>query len=243
MKPATVFHLELASSLSGPRLILMRLGLAFLVGAPFIFVDMPPRVKVAGLVTLIIFTTFFGAAVGVTRARAEGRLVRLDLLPTPRWMALADIILANAVIDILQTAPLIALFILINSTEAPTAVIPLASYYCATVILLNIAGVWIGWLMKSNPEVHLIGGLSVGAVAFVSGLFPVPERVSWVVDFFLPWNPVSRLARLLEQTALGGGGGGAENWIGAAILMVVVCLLFQRFFFGGTGFRSRKAPL
>ena len=175
MKPVTVFHLELASALSGFRPIIMRLGLAFLIGAPFVFVSMPVRVQVGGLVTLVIFTTFFGAAVGMTRARAEGRLARLALLPIPRWKVLADIVLSNAVIDMLQTTPLLVFFILINGSDVKSAILlPLAGFYCATIFLLNMTGVLVGWIMKSNPEVHLIGGLSVGIVAFVSGLFSRP---------------------------------------------------------------------
>jgi len=214
---------------------MMRLGLAFLVGAPFVFVRMPPRIQVAGLVTLVIFTTFFGAAVGMTRARAEGRLARLSLLPIPRWKALADIVLSNAVIDMLQTAPLLSLFILINGSDVkPAILIPLTGFYCATIFLLNMIGVLVGWVMKSNPEVHLIGGISVGIVVFISGLFPTPERIARPIAFIAPWNPVSELARLLEQAVEGVQSAGAmESWFGAMILIAAAGLLVGRFFSGG----------
>ena len=73
------------------------------------------------------------------------------------------------------------------------------SLFCMTIVFLNILGILLGFAMKSNPEVHLIGALSSGLIALLSGLVPVPERLAWLVTIFSQWNPLTRLLNYLLE--------------------------------------------
>jgi hypothetical protein len=89
----------------------------------------------------------------------------------------------------------------------------------ATVLVMNLVGAAVAGLLRGNPEVHLAGALVVGAVAFLSGVFPVPERLAWLVEAIAPANPVAGLARTIRGMAEGSASGaGAWSTVGAIVL-------------------------
>ena len=204
MNPINVFRLELSSAFSSFRTMALRLGVAFLLGVPFVFIAMPVRIKVVGLVMLTLFTSFFGTAVGLVRARSEGRLTRLRVLPIPAWRMVSDQLFAYSLVDFAQTGPLMLLLVLMSGHPvSPGLGLRLVGLYCTTVLLLNVGGLILGWLMKNNPEVHLFGGLVVMGVGLLSGLVPVPSRIGPFVDVTADFSPVGRLADALERTVTG----------------------------------------
>jgi len=204
MKPINVFRLELCSAFSGFRTVVLRLGAAFLIGAPFVFVAMPVRIKVVGLVMLTLFTSFFGTAVSLVRARSEGRLTRLRVLPIPGWRVLSDQLFVYSLVDFVQTGPLILLLVALSGYQvSPGLGLRLAGLYCITVLLLNVAGLTLARLMKNNPEVHLLGGLIVMGVGLLSGLAPVPSRIEPLVEVTAVFSPIGRLADALERAVTG----------------------------------------
>jgi len=204
MKPINVFRLELCSAFSSVRTMCLRLGVAFLVGAPFVFVAMPVRIKVVGLIMLAMFTSFFGTAVSVVRARSEGRLTRLSVLPIPGRRVVGDQLLAWSLVDFAQTGPLLLLLVAVSGRPVSLGLgMRLAGLYCVTVLLLNVAGLALGRLMKNNPEVHLFGGLIVMGVGLLSGLVPVPSRIEPIVRVTALFSPVGRLANALEKAVTG----------------------------------------
>ena len=71
---------------------------------------MPLKVRVAGLVMLALFHSFFGAAVGLVRDRTEGRWRRLKTLPLSRSSIVLDRTLAGSLVDLAQSGPLLILF-------------------------------------------------------------------------------------------------------------------------------------
>ncbi|MBI4772714.1 MAG: ABC transporter permease [Deltaproteobacteria bacterium] len=204
MKPINVFRLELCSAFSSVRTLVFRLGVAFLLGAPFVFIAMPVRIRVVGLVMLTLFTSFFGTAVSLVRARSEGRLTRLRVLPIPGWRMASDQLFAWSLVDFAQTGPLMFLLVAVSGHPiSPGLGLRLAGLYCITVLLLNVAGFTLGWVMKNNPEVHLCGGLIVMGVGLLSGLVPVPSRIEPLVEVTAIFSPVGRLADALERAVTG----------------------------------------
>ena len=243
MKPANVYQLVLAEKLASVRGAAMRLGFAFLLGLPFVLAAMPIRIKAAGLVMLIVFTSFFGAAVGLVRWRTEGRITRLRVLPIPAWKIFADYLLANSSVDLLQTGPVLVLLIVLNGNVTDSGLLAAAAgLFFATVLILNLLGILLGWAMKSNPEVHLFGGVAVGLIAFFSGLFPVPDSISRLVTAVASWNPVSTLARTLEKIMTGGYGmSGLATVAGACFAVALLLIIILRVYDWNGLFASRQA--
>jgi hypothetical protein len=243
MKPANVFQLVLAEKFASARGAAMRLGLAFLLGLPFVLAAMPARVKAAGLVMLIVFTSFFGAAVGLVRWRTEGRITRLRVLPTPVWKTSGDYLLANSAVDLMQTGPVLVLLVVLNGNTTDIGLYAAgAGLFSATVLILNLLGILLGWAMKSNPEVHLFGAVAVGLIAFFSGLFPVPHAISRLVTAVAAWNPVGVLARALEKIMTGGYGMSSMATVGGACFVVVLLLVIILRVYNWNGlFASRQA--
>ena len=82
--PGNVFCLQLADAFGDRRRIALRISVTALLATPFIFVNMPIRAQAAGIVMVIMFTSFFGASVSYARLRTDLRLERLTLLPMSR---------------------------------------------------------------------------------------------------------------------------------------------------------------
>ncbi len=198
MKPANVFQLELTTVFANKRGLILKFGFTFLIGFPFVMAAMPSHVRISGLMILVLFTSFFGAAVSLVRRRADGHLDHLKLLPVPVWSIFGDFLLSGAVIDVVQIGILLALFVIINVIGASCgALISIAGLFFVSVFLLNLLGMILGHVMKSNPEVHLIGALAVAFIALISGIIPAPSRFHGFVQTILPWNPVALLAKNL----------------------------------------------
>ena len=210
MRPANLFQVELASALATPRKVGLRLGLSFLLGAPFFLVGMPVKVRVVGLIFLSLFHSFFGAAVGRVRDRTQGRALKLALLPLSGRLILLDRLLAGVLVDLLQTGPLIVLLVVLHGRPGLGPALPsLAGLFCGTLLLLNLLGQGLGRLAKTNAEVHLGGALGVGMVAFFSGLVPVPETMAPALGPIRELSPVHWLARTLEGLLQGSEPSGA----------------------------------
>ncbi len=203
MIPANLFQLEVLSVVANRRALVMRLLLPVVMSMPFVLTAMPVRVKTAGLVMLLLFLTFFGAAVTMVRRESEGHRTKLSLLPIPGWLVQVDFVLSGAVIDILQIGGVIVLFLLLNA-KAPVSgslIFVLAGMFVVSVIVLNFLGMLLAGAVKNNVEVHLIGALTVGVIALVSGLFPVPAGIAQVIAAGSGWNPIAQLAAILTSLA------------------------------------------
>ena len=113
------------------------------------------------------------------------------------------------------------LFIIVNGYGVTFGIlITIAGLFCSTVVLLNIFGIILGFAMKSNPEVHLIGALSTGFIALISDLFPLPERLDRLVTTINRWNPLTLLFNYLL-----GLGQITANVEGNSILLPVIIII------------------
>lgn len=214
MKPANVFQLEMTAGLASVRSLFMKVGFALLLGLPFVFITMPLEVRIRGLTILVIFPSFFGAAVTLVRRRSEGHLRRLRLLPIPRWILLGDILLYGAVMDCLQMGPVLILLAIA------------CAIFFGTVLLLNLLGMLLGFVMKSNPEVHLAAALAAGTIAFASGLLPAPPRVQWLIERRGSWNPVFHLSCALGRLEQGGEARGGILVVASCAFAGIILILF-----------------
>ncbi|MFC1607302.1 hypothetical protein ACFL47_04960 [Candidatus Latescibacterota bacterium] len=194
MKPSNVFQLELSSAFYSRRSLIMKILFTFLLSFPFVVIAMPLRVRIAGLMMLLIFSSFFGAAVTIVRRRSDGLLGRLRQLPVPAWKIMGDFTLSGAVVDIIQMGSVLTLFLVVSGQGLYVGSLMItAGLFCATVVLLNILGIILGFMVKSNSEVHLAGAFLVGIIALISDLLPVPSRLEWIITSICRWNPLTLL--------------------------------------------------
>jgi hypothetical protein len=203
MMPGNLFRLQILATLGDRRHLILRIGISFLLAMPFIFVAMPARAKAAGIVMVILFTSFFGAAVGHARLRADMRLARLMLLPTSRAIVWLDLVLASTLSRLVPAVIVLSGFVLINGQSmVPASIINLFGLLCSSLILLTLLGMGTGSLARSNGEVHLFGALVCAMIAFISGVTPLPKRLLWL-EALTAINPIGRLLSFL--TNMGNG--------------------------------------
>jgi len=224
MMPGNLFRLQMLTASGDRRHLILRIGISFLLAMPFIFVEMPARAKAAGIVMVILFTSFFGAAVGHARLRADMRLTRLMLLPTSRGIIWLDLVLASTLSRLVPAVIVLSGFVLINGQNIiPASIINLFGLLCSSLILLTLLGVGTGRLARSNGEVHLFGALVCAMIAFVSGVTPLPERLLWL-KAAAAFNPIGRLLTFL--TNMGNGATYLSNFELAFALLVSAAVIF-----------------
>lgn len=229
MKTANLVHLELKNALGRPKAALMRLGLAFLIGSPLALARMPLEIRAAGLTMVVVFISFFGAAVASARASTSGQRDLLAGLPLPGWLTALDKILAGAFIDLLQIAPLLILaWALAGPGFEPRSVLNALGAAILIPALLNALGLGLGRVLKSNAEVHLAGALCVGLLAFTAGLFPVPESLAGLVGITAHINPLAWLKTGLTLSLGQAGAWVGWDWAVLVPALVLVCLFCLR---------------
>jgi hypothetical protein len=233
MMPGNVFRFQLAAAFADRRRIILRIGVSALLAMPFVFVGMPARAQAAGIVMVILFTGFFGAAVGHARLRSDSRLARLTLLPILRAMLWLDLVLASALTRLAPVLVVIAAFVLVNGRGVtPAALIALLGMLCASLVLVTLLGMGTGRLARSNGEVHLFGAMACGMLAFVSGVTPIPERLTWLAAT-AAFNPIARLlAALTRVAAEPASQSGAEFLFASLFLATLAAVTAFRWFAG-----------
>jgi hypothetical protein len=185
------------------RQMILRIGVSCLLALPFILVGMPPQAQAGGIVMVILFTGFFGAAVSHAHLRADGRLARLHLLPISRWTLWLDLVLSSLLMRLGPSAVVLAGFTAVNGRNVTwSGLVNLAGLLCAALLLLALLGIGTGRLARSNAEVHLFGALATGILALLSGVAPLPERLLRL-EAVTGWSPIARLHGALIELATG----------------------------------------
>jgi ABC-type multidrug transport system permease subunit len=236
MMPGNLFRLQLADAFANRRRFALRVGISVLLALPFIFIAMPARAQAAGIVMVILFTSFFGTAVAHVHLRDDRRLERLTLLPTPRWALWLDLVLASVLSRFVPTAVVVAGFALVNGQSLTIgALIALAGWLCTTLLLLTLLGIAIAGRVRSNAEVHLFGALTVGILAPLSGLTPLPDRLE-PLTATAAFNPISRfLAALVRTTTTHATVPAVEITFASFVILIVVVLAIFRWIAGAPG--------
>ena len=203
--PSNTFLMECVDIFGNPRKMVLKLVFTLLLGLPFILANMPGAVRISGIGFLVLFSSFFGASVGMVRKKTAGLTIRLTLLPIPGIVWLSDFALAGAVMDFLQTGTILALYLLIHGQGVtPGAVLLTATLFAMTVLILNVLGIMLGQWLSSNAEVHLTGAFMTLILAFASGLVPMPERLRTIQGTAAQFNPLNILLKVLKGCAEGG---------------------------------------
>jgi len=222
--PSTLLRLQLAAACANPRRWALRLGIVCLLAMPFVLVDMPPRAQAAGVVMVILFTTFFGTAVGHMRLRSDGRLERLKLLPIPRAILWLDIMLASLLDRLIPAAIVPLAFVIVNGRAVtPAAMVQLAGLLCGSLLLLTVLAVGTARLARDNGEVHLFGALACGVLALLAGVVPLPERLLWLKTA-ASWNPLGQLSAALTHLADGAADITPRQLIGALAILGMIAI-------------------
>lgn len=199
MMPGNLFCLQVAAAFEGRRRLILRVGISALLALPFILVAMPRSVQAGGLVMVILFTSFFGAATSHAQLRHDMRLGRLALLPTSRTVLWLDLVLASMVARILPASIILACFVLINGQGvSPSGAISLISWLCGSLGLLVILGMGTAKLARNNAEVHLFGMLVCAVLAFFSNVTPLPAKLRWLESTTF-MNPIAQLLRAIKR--------------------------------------------
>ncbi|HCM26732.1 MAG TPA: hypothetical protein DIC34_09345 [Treponema sp.] len=225
--PSNVFQLEMTDSLGNKRALALKLGLTLLMSLPFVLFALPPEAKVAGLIALLTFTSFFGATVGIARRRSDGRLGRLRNLPIGGFSIGTDLVLSSSAMDMLQMGMVLALYAWANGLPpSPALLLEIAAPLVQAVTLFNAAGLLVGLLLRDNKEAHLAGALCVGLLLVLSGQIPAPATAQAIMAPAIRLNPAFRLA----QALLGAGKGlsPAPGLLGPMSLVVMAAALIQR---------------
>jgi hypothetical protein len=241
MMPGNLFRLELASAFAGRRRTALRIGLTILLGLPFVLVDMPLRAQAAGIMMVILFTSFFGAAVAHVKLLIDQRFARLIVLPMPKPLLWLDLVLASSLARLVPTTTILMLYLLVNARSVSVNILTgLFGLLCASVVLLTLLGIVIGRLAGNNQQVHLFGALAVVVLACLCGITPIPQRLAGVVGA-LAWNPVARLNVILTQVANGTAPARSTELIFATFVLVgFIVATIQRWVAGGTRENSQE---
>jgi len=234
MMPGNLFRMELASAFAERRRTVLRIGLTLLLGLPFVLVDMPVRAKTAGIMMVILFTSFFGAAVGHAKLLADQRFARLTLLPIPRVLLWLDLVLASALSRLLPTGTVLAFYLFINARSVSAGSLAgLFGLLCASVVFLTLLGIATGKLARNNQEVHLLGALAVVILACFCGITPLPPRLAGIAAA-MSWNPVTNLNIVLTQAAnISTSTHAAEPIFAIIVLIGFVAIAVIRWIAGG----------
>ena len=195
MKPTNLYQIELASVFANGRSLAIKLGYAYLLGLPFALIEMSANARVIGVIVLILFTSFFGAATTIVSRRSDGLLDRLQMLPLRKRGIYLDFLLSGAIVDILQVGVVFLLLLAVNgSSVSLNLVLGIAGMFVLSALLLNILGMLLGTIAKGSQEVYLIGSLGIGVIGFFSGLYPVSGKIESVVDTISRFSPLRYLA-------------------------------------------------
>ena len=230
MNPANIFQLEVYSTLYHQRSLIMKLSFTLLLMSPFLIFNIPLKAKVYGLVFVLLFTSFFGAAVTFVRRRSEGHINYLKLLNYSKYEVVRDYILSSALVDIFQLLIPFTLFVLINMTKITLyAMLQLYVIYIVSILFFNILGLLLGFVMKSNAEVHLSGIFFMGILVSFSDLVPVSHKLCTFIRVFAKFNPVTYLFKAFNVLVAQGSVIPVGFIISFFCLLIFIVLFLLRF--------------
>ena len=227
MKPANLYQIELAAVFANGRSLAIKLGYAYLLGLPFALLKMSVNARVIGVIVLILFTSFFGAATTIVSRRSDGLLEKLRMLPIRKRGLYIDFILSGAAVGVV----FLLLLVVNGSSISLNLVLGIAGTFVLSALLLNILGMLLGTIAKGSQEVYLIGSLGVGVIGFFSGLYPVSGRIEPVIDAISRFSPLRYLADTMRWSMADSAVtvGTVTGWqaLLSAILIAIVVIGFS----------------
>jgi hypothetical protein len=168
MLPDTFWKKEIAEDLQNRRALVMKFALPLVLLSPLMLAGVPVSVRAAGLAGAVIFIGVFGSSVGLIKIRENRMLERLAMLPAPPQRFIGEYIFANALLDGMQLAVPVGLFLAVSRSLAGSALVILVCF-AAAVVAANALGLLVAIAAGSSGEGHLYAIVTVMAVFLVSG--------------------------------------------------------------------------
>ncbi|MGH7641049.1 MAG: ABC transporter permease, partial [Candidatus Dormibacteria bacterium] len=184
-----LWQVELLSTLARRRALLIKLVFPLVLVIPLVAAGAPAFFAAMLLTVLIAMVGTVGTGVTITRARGDGWLDRLAVLPLPAWRIGLELFLAGWLMDGLQATLVIVVIALADrpdpATLATTWLLSLSALAFSGAIGLAIAA-----LTDHPGEAMLYLAVVLAPLLFLSGLFtgvPATGVRFWIAQI-LPYT-------------------------------------------------------
>lgn len=199
--------------------------------APVAASGIPPQYAAATVGIVAVMAGTFGAGESLTNDINDGILVRLSLTPVSPYRIVAEILAVNAVLDLIQLLPALAIVYLIHT---PPLAWMFASAFAVflTLVMANCIGILLANFTTSPADVLLYATIVLFPLIYVSGFFRNQNPEGWlaVARNFIPFAYMNDALR--EVFGVAGYLSPAEVFILptliCAVIAALVCLTAPR---------------
>jgi hypothetical protein len=200
--PSSIWQRELAELVRRPRALAIKMLFPLAVAVPLLHSAAPSFYAGMALTMLLATMAPLGAGAVLARERAAGLLLRLRLLPGRPRRAGMERMLAGALVDQLQAAPVLVL-VMAGRPALPAWWGALWLGTAATLVAGNALGAFASTMTRSPGEVMLFVLLPTLPALYLAGVFtPFTDPVRHAVSLALPFT-------YLHDALLGSLGGSA----------------------------------
>lgn len=202
----TVWWLAWRSALARRRLFAWNVAVPALLLAPVALSEAaaPHRVAVYGV--FIVFFATFGAAIPTVRDARDGWLDTVFRTGVSRAAWLAQTVLAETTLDLVQLAPVLAIVALTGGGASPGSLGVLAAALPVAVLFANTLGVALAALVRSLAEAALASAAASLLLLHFAGFFRPPgEGWTRTVAGLDPYTPLRVALEGIEGAAGGAG--------------------------------------
>jgi hypothetical protein len=204
------------------RLLALNTVMPLLLVAPIALAGAPAGHAAAVYSVLFVLFGVFGSAIPLVRDGAAGLLTRWQLAGLPARELLTARLAAQTTLDVLQTAPSVALIALASGGGA-ASVAPVLIALPFTLLIANALGAWTAALARSHAEGALFSSVVALLLLHAAGTFrtPAPGSLGATFERVSPF----RLLHEAFLSAVGTTGEVTQSWTpalvaGAAFLVV-----------------------
>lgn len=176
--PAGTLGRELLVVAARRRALALKVGIPLVLAVPLVAGGAPSFWAATLLAVLVAMVGAVGSAVTLARARQSGLLVRLALAPRPGWRVLGGVVVAGALVDLLQLVPVMVVVAVGGGAEPAwwpaLAVATLGALLCGSLL-----GCLVATLAGGIGEVLLDVCVLLAPLLFLGGLFTGVPRSGW----------------------------------------------------------------
>lgn len=203
----TIWWLAWRSAFARRRLFAWNVAVPALLLAPVALsgAAAPHRVAVYGV--FVVFFATFGAAIPTVRDARDGWLDTVFRTGVSRAAWLAQTVLAETTLDLVQLAPVVAIVSLTGEGAAPASLALLATALPVAVLFANTLGVALAALVRSLAEAALASAAVSLLLLHFAGFFrPPADGWTRMVAALDPYTPLRVALEGIEGAAAGGAG-------------------------------------
>ena len=160
------------------RSLALKVGIPLVLALPLIVGGAPTFWAGMLLTVLTAMVGAVGTAVTLARARQSGLLVRLALVPRPGWRVVGGVVVAGALVDLIQLLPVV-LLVAIAGGATPLEWAGLVVAVLAGLLTGSLLGCVVACLAGGVGEVLLDVCVLLAPLLFFGGLFTGVPRQGW----------------------------------------------------------------